>query len=368
MAAQDNLDYRAQLDQNIPQQVLSLQEEVEKADLPQDLREKVLERLARISTLGATPSAFDELDRTADYVDWIVNLPWNKKGEDVLELEYAKKILDKNHYGLEDIKDRMLEFISIMKLNKQKVEQVEQVEKVEGVRAPILCFVGLVGTGKTTIAYSIAEALGKKFSRIPFGGMGDPLDLRGQSKVHPEAEPGQVIKSLRKVSVRNPVILLDEIDRVTEEGRPSIMGVLIELLDPEQNQAFLDHYIDHPFDLSEVLFIATANNTTNISTAVLDRLEVLQMPSYTDEQKIVIGKNYMLPRIIEESGLPSKIITFDDGVWPNIVRPLGYDAGMRTLERTIEGIVRKVAREYVEGKTQTLHLNEENIKPYLPSY
>lgn len=346
--------------QDIPQQVLRLQEEVEKADLPQDLREKVLERLSRISHIGASPAAFDELDRTADYVDWIVNLPWNKKGEDVLELEHAKKILDKNHYGLEDIKDRVLEFISIMKLNQQK--------SGAQVRAPILCFVGLVGTGKTTIAYSIAEALGKKFSRIPFGGMGDPLDLRGQSKVHPEAEPGQVIKALRKVGVRNPVILLDEIDRVTEEGRASIMGVLVELLDPEQNQAFLDHYIDFPFDLSEVLFITTANNTTNIATAVLDRLEVLQMPSYTDEQKITIGKDYMLPRIIEESGLAEGILTIDDTVWPNIVRPLGYDAGMRTLERTIEGIVRKIAREVVEGKTQKIHLTTENIKPYLPSY
>lgn len=343
--------------QNIPQRVLQLQEEVEKADLPQDLLDKILERLTRISTLGATPSAFDELDRTADYVDWIVSLPWNRRGDDILDLEHAKQVLDKNHYGLEDIKDRVLEFISVMKLNEQRA-----------VRAPILCFVGLVGTGKTTIAYSIAEALGKKFARIPFGGMGDPLDLRGQSKVHPEAEPGQIIKNLRKVGVRNPVILLDEIDRVTEEGRASIMGVLVELLDPEQNQAFLDHYIDYPLDLSEVLFVATANNTTNIATAVLDRLEVLHMPTYTDQQKIAIGKEYMLPRIIEESGLPREVISIDNGVWPNIVRPLGYDAGMRTLERTIEGIVRKVAREYVEGKTKTLHLNEENIKPYLPNY
>lgn len=353
---------------NIPQQTLALQEKIESATLPQDLRERVLERLSRINTIGATPAAFDELDRTADYIDWIVSLPWREKGEDILELAHAKKILDKNHYGLEDIKDRVLEFISVMKLNRERTAPQNGERGETSVRAPILCFVGLVGTGKTTIAYSIAEALGKKFARIPFGGMGDPLDLRGQSKVHPEAEPGQIIKSLRKVKVRNPVILLDEIDRVAEENRASIMGVLVELLDPEQNQAFLDHYIDYPFDLSEVLFVATANNTTNIATAVLDRLEVLHMPSYTDEQKITIGKEYMLPRVIEESGLPAGVLSIDDNVWPNIVRPLGYDAGMRTLERTIEGIVRKIAREYVEGKTQSLHLNEENIKPYLPSY
>lgn len=341
-------------------QIISLQEKVKSASLPSDFQEKVLERLARIARIGATPLAFDEFDRTAEYIDWLLELPWNKRSEDVLDLPHTKEILDKNHYGLGEIKDRIIEFVSVMKLNREKQDG--------NVRAPILCFVGLVGTGKTTIASSISEALGRKFARIPFGGMGDGLELRGQSKMHAEAEPGRIIKAIRQVGVKNPVILLDEIDRVADSGKSSIMGVLVELLDPEQNQAFLDHYIDYPFDLSEVLFVTTANNTTNISTAVLDRLEIISMPSYTDEEKIAIGKSYMLPKIIEESGLLSEVLQMEDDVWPLIVRPLGFDAGMRTLERTLEGVVRKIAREVVEGKVQSVHLTEQNIKQYLPSY
>jgi ATP-dependent Lon protease len=242
-------------------------------------------------------------------------------------------------------------------------------EKGEGAdvyRAPILCFVGLVGTGKTTIAYSIAEALGRPIARIPFGGMGDPLDLRGQSRMHSEAEPGKIIKALKDTQSKNPVILLDEIDRVTEQGRSSIMGVLVELLDPKQNHAFTDHYIDFPFDLSEALFIATANNTTNIATAVMDRLEPIAMPSYTDQEKIVIAQRYILPASMKASGLPAGSLVIDDDVWANIVRPLGYDAGIRTLERNIDGVVRKVARLIVEGKAQSAHVTAQNVKEFLP--
>jgi len=241
-------------------------------------------------------------------------------------------------------------------------------EKGEGedvLRAPILCFVGLVGTGKTTIASSIAEAMDRRFERIPFGGMGDPLDLRGQSRIHPESEPGKIIKALKATQSKNCVILLDELDRVTAEGRASIMGVLVELLDPEQNKAFVDHYIDYPFDLSEVLFIATANNTNNIATAVLDRLEPIQMPSYSDQEKITIGRDYMLPEIIRQSGIPVSALVIGDDVWPQIVRPLGFDAGMRTLERTIQQVVRKAARDIVEGKTQSFVVTPENVKEFL---
>lgn len=342
----------------IPEQALALQEKIEKARLPQTLREKLLERLKRIGRMGASPAAFDELDRTSDYIEHLVKLPWEERSDDVLDTGHAKEVLDKNHYGLEDVKSRILEYIAVMKLNREKNAKM---------RAPIFCFVGLVGTGKTTVASSTAQALGRKFYRIPFGGVGSPLDLRGKSKMYPEAEPGQIIKAMENVGVKNPVVLLDEIDRVDPDGRAAIMGVLVELLDPEQNYSFIDHYIDHPFDLSEVLFIATANNTTNIATAVLDRLEIIQMPSYTDEEKIAIGRDYMLPRVITESGLPAEAVSFDGEVWPVIVRPLGYDAGMRTLERTIEGVVRKIAREVVEGKVQKVQLTEQNIKQYLPS-
>jgi ATP-dependent Lon protease len=224
----------------------------------------------------------------------------------------------------------------------------------------------LAGTGKTTIAYSIAEALGRKFARIPFGGMGDPLDLRGQSKMHPEAEPGKIIKAMRSTQSNNPVILLDEIDRVTDQGRASIMGVLVELLDPGQNHDFVDHYIDFPTDLSSVLFIATANNTTNISTAVLDRLEPISMPSYTDNEKIMIASNYVLPRALKAAGLPEGSLQISDNLWPTIVRPLGYDSGIRTLERTIDGVVRKVARMMVEGKGNSFTITKDNVRDFLP--
>ena len=184
--------------------------------------------------------------------------------------------------------------------------------------------------------------------------------------MHPEAEPGKVIKALRGTQSKNCVILLDEIDRVTEKGRASIMGVLVELLDPEQNSRFIDHYIDYPFDLSEVLFVATANNTHNIATAVLDRLEPIQMPSYSDEEKIAIGKNYMLPKIIEQAGLSEESLVIEEDVWSKIVRPLGFDAGIRTLERTINGVVRKAAKQIVEGKAETFRVTEENVKEFLP--
>jgi ATP-dependent Lon protease len=338
-------------------QLTELSEKVKKAQIPKDLQEMTLVRLDQLSKLTDSPTFLPEYDRINKYIDWIISLPWQTKTQDILDLAHAKQVLDSHHFGLNEIKDRLLEYISVMKLAGNQIEVS---------RAPILCFVGLVGTGKTTIASSIAEALGRKFARIPFGGMGDPLDLRGQSRMHAESEPGKVIKALRATGSGNPVILLDEIDRVTEQGRSSIMGVLVELLDPEQNHAFTDYYIDYPVDLSQVLFIATANNTTNIATAVLDRLEPISMPSYTDQEKITIGRTYVLPKAMKLSGIPENALTFDENVWPLVVRPLGFDAGIRTLERTIDGIVRKVARQIVEGKATSVKITSENVKQYLP--
>jgi ATP-dependent Lon protease len=342
------------------QEITVLIDRVNKVSLPDKLREVVLVRLNQLTKLTNSPSFLPEFDSMEKYIDWITILPWNKKTQDTLDLENAKKILEAHHYGLTDIKNRVLEYMSVMKLKQEKGESKDIY------RAPILCFVGLVGTGKTTIAYSIAEALGRPIARIPFGGMGDPLDLRGQSRMHPEAEPGKIMKALRDTQSRNPVILLDEIDRVTDQGRSSIMGVLVELLDPRQNYSFTDHYIDFPFDLSETLFITTANNTTNIATAVMDRLEPISMPSYTDQEKVVIGQKYILPGAMKTSGLNEGTLIIDDDVWANIVRPLGYDAGIRTLERNIDGIVRKVARILVEGKAQSVHVTSVNVKEFLP--
>jgi ATP-dependent Lon protease len=342
------------------QEINVLVDRVKKASLPDRLRDLVLVRLAQLTKLTNSPSFLPEFDSMERYIEWITILPWGKRTQDTLDLDNARKILEAHHYGLQDIKERVLEYMSVMKLKQERGESADIY------RAPILCFVGLVGTGKTTIAFSIAEALGRPIARIPFGGMGDPLDLRGQSRMHAEAEPGKIIKALRDTQSKNPVILLDEIDRVTEQGRSSIMGVLVELLDPKQNHAFSDHYIDFPFDLSEALFIATANNTTSIATAVMDRLEPISMPSYTDQEKIVIGQKYILPAALKASGLPSEALKIDDDVWANIVRPLGYDAGIRTLERNIDGVVRKVSKLIVEGKVKDVHVSPANVKTFLP--
>lgn len=344
-----------------------LRKKAQITNIPPDLAERLddeLSRLERLSQLGIYSA---EYEKVSSYIDWISSLPWGKRTDDILDLGHAKKILDQNHYGLFPVKERILEYLAVMKLRKERGRQRDK-EVLKFMRAPILCFVGLVGTGKTTLGYSIAEAMGRRFERIPFGGMGDPLYLRGQSRVHPDAEPGQVIKALKRAGTKNPVILLDEIDRVVEASRATIMGVLVELLDPEQNMAFIDHFIDYPFDLSEVLFIATANNTGPISVAVMDRLEPMQMPSYSDEEKIVIGRDYVLPVQMEEAGLTKDDLVIDDVVWPKIVRPLGYDAGIRTLERTINGICRKVAKALVEKKARRFHLTQDNIKEFLPTW
>lgn len=340
-------------------EINQLRQRVEQAVLPERLKEKVGDMLLRLGRMARFGGYSEEYEQIAHYIDWILSLPWDKESEEILDLKRAREVMDKNHHGMVSVKERILEYIAVMKLNRDKNQET---------RAPILLLVGLVGTGKTTFGFSLAEVMVRVFARIPFGGMGSALDLRGQSRLHPDNEPGRVIKALRSTQTRNPIVLLDEIDRVVDEARADIMGVLTELLDPGQNNRFLDHYIDYPFDLSDVLFVATANNTTNISTAVLDRMEVIQMPSYTDEEKIVIGRDYVLPKAIKTAGLSEDNLTIDPTLWPKIVRPLGYDAGIRTLERTIKGICNKIAVFVVSGKGQHFNLTEQNIKEYLPSY
>ncbi|MEK7518192.1 MAG: AAA family ATPase [Patescibacteria group bacterium] len=346
-------------------QIQKLEEKIKEAQLPSDLLEKIEEEISllRASLKGgssASSGSFVDFESIANYVNWVTSIPFNKETKDILDLDLAKKILDKNHYGLPSVKNLILEYLSSLILNMKS-------EGTKAARAPILCLVGLVGTGKTTLAYSIAEAMGRKFERIPFGGMGDASALRGKSRISPDAEPGILIKSIVKAQSKNCVILLDELDRVTAEGRKDIMGVLVELLDPEQNKSYLDHYIDYPFDLSKVLFVATANNTTSIATAVLDRLQIIQMPSYTDEEKIVIAKNYLFPKVRSETGLSEAQLSINENVWPGVIRPMGFDSGIRSLQRAIEGICRKTARLIVEGKVQSVTVTGENVKEFLPN-
>ena len=339
--------------------IKELEEKIKLASLPADLTEKLEEEISvlRLSLKG--DNSFINFENFSNYVKCILSLPFNRETKDILDLNSAKTILDKNHYGLHGVKDLILEYLSSLILNLNNKNDVS--------RSPIICLVGLVGTGKTTLAYSIAEALGRKFERIPLGGMGDASDLRGKSRGVIDAEPGLVIKSLISAQSKNSVILLDELDRITDSARKDIMGVLVELLDPEQNKAFTDHYVDYPFDLSKVLFIATANNTTNIATAVLDRLQIVQMPSYTDEEKTMIAKKYLFPKILQQTGLSAEQISIDDTTWPTIIRPLGFDSGTRSLQHAIEGICRKTARLIVEGKAQSITVNNENVKEFLPS-
>ncbi len=340
---------------------------MEHAVLPEELKTLLTERIARLALIrsgaGFMSSTYIlEYEATSRYINWCVGIPWNKRSQDLLDLAKAREILDKNHYGLAMLKQRVLEYIASMMLN-LKNNGPEFLSK-----SPILCFVGLAGTGKTTFAKSVADALGRHFERIPFGGMADSRVLRGQSRYFPDAEPGSIIKRLVHADAKNPVILLDELDRVTETARSDIMGVLIELLDPEQNSAFIDHYIDYPVNLSSCLFVATANNTTAISTAVLDRLEIIQMPSYTDEEKMMIAKNYVFPKTRQLVGLKDEQLAIDDAVWTNLIRPLGYDSGIRSLERTVGGMCRKAARMIVEGQAQQVRITSQNVKQFLPEY
>ncbi len=338
--------------------IARLKQQIAIPGLPAEVIEKLQNELSRAELLLKTSGFIPEVDKQFGYIDFVSKLPWSTAGKDNLDINHAKQILQQNHFGLEAVKERILEYLSVLILNTQKGQQA---------KSPVLAFVGLAGSGKTTIAMSIAKCLERPFIRIPFGGLGSALQLRGQSRVKPEAEPGLIIKSIKKVGVKNPVILLDELDRVTAEARADIMGVLIELLDPEQNQAFTDHYVDIPFDLSQVLFLATANNVGNVATAVMDRLELIEMPFYSDQQKIVIGRDYILPEALTGSGLDPRLVNIDPNLWVEIVRPLGFDGGIRSLKRNIDNLVRKIARQVVEGNAGPFQINASNIKQYMGS-
>jgi len=330
--------------------------------LPASIEEKLNEIFFQLQVNARSPATFwRNYQSVSRYVSWITSLPWSYQSQDVLDLNFAQEKLDQHHHGLQLVKQRILEHISVLILQKNR-------QNNQNYRAPILLFSGLVGTGKTTIAKSIATALGRQFIRIPFGGLGDPFYLRGRSRFYPQSEPGSIIKGLLQAKTRNPVILLDEIDRVADDSLNTIMGVLVELLDPEQNNHFVDHYIDHPFDLSQVFFCATCNNTGRIATAVLDRLEVIEMPSYSDEEKTAIAKDHLLPQALRDTGLSASELQISPSVWPNIIRPLGFDAGVRTLKRNIEGLCRKVARLILEKNVEKVVIDESNVKQFIPQW
>lgn len=349
-------DYQQVLQQEIQQ----LRDRVSQSTVPEEMALKInkdIVALERSIELGSYDEKYDKVSR---YIDWVLKIPWTQETDDTLDIAHTKEIFDKHHYGMAEVKERFLEYVAVLNLKKQ--------QPGEDFRAPILLLVGLVGTGKTTFAFSLAEALGRKIVRIPFGGMGSAKDLRGESRLLLGSEPGRIIKGICEAGVRNPVILLDEIDRVSKEANRDIMGVLVELLDPAQNHNFVDNYIDYPVNLSHAIFIATANNTRDVATAVLDRMEKISMPSYTDEEKMVIAKQYILPKLLEEAGLTSNQFIIRDEVWPKMVRPLGFDAGIRTLQRNLQGAVRKAARIIVERGFNEVIITPENAQIFLPQY
>ncbi|MFA6547010.1 MAG: endopeptidase La, partial [Limisphaerales bacterium] len=306
----------------------ALREALDKAKLPPDARkiaDKELERLQQ------TPPAVAEYSITRNYLDWLANLPWSKSTEDKLDLDEAARLLDRQHYGLKKVKDRLIEFLAVIKLRRQ-------------LKGPILCLVGPPGVGKTSLGRSVADALGRKFARISLGGMRDEAEIRGHRRTYVGAMPGRIIQTLRRIESRNPVILLDEIDKVGADFRGDPSAALLEVLDPEQNGAFMDHYLDVPFDLSHVLFFTTANWLDPILPALRDRLEVIELPSYTLEEKVHIARRHLLPRQLAEHGVKSKLVKIPDPTIRKLANDYTREAGCRQLDRELASLIRKAAR------------------------
>jgi ATP-dependent Lon protease len=326
-----------------------LRERLASADLPDEVRTEAERELKRLEKL---PAAAPDYHVIRTYLEYILELPWRKSSEDKLELSEARKILDEDHYGLEDVKERILEFLAVIKLRPDA-------------KSPILCFVGPPGVGKTSLGRSIARALGRQFERMSLGGMRDEAELRGHRRTYIGSMPGRVIQSIRRAGVNNPVLMLDEIDKLGNDYRGDPSSALLEILDPQQNNSFRDHYIDLPFDLSKVFFIATANQMGPIPPPLRDRMEVIGIPGYSDMEKLQIAKRYLIPRQTEENGLRPGQLTISDAAVELIATRYTREAGVRQLERTVGQIARKVALKIAQGEAETVSVDAGDIHDYL---
>lgn len=332
-------------------------ERIEKACLPEEVQEKTNNELKRLSKM---PTMSAEATVVRSYIDWILNMPWNNTTEDVLDLESVRSVLDSNHDGLEKVKERLLEFIAVRRLAGEKA------------RGGILCLVGPPGVGKTSLGRSIADAMGRKFVSFSLGGMRDEAEIRGHRRTYIGSMPGRIIQKIKQAGTKNPIVLMDEIDKLGNDFRGDPASALLEVLDPKQNFDFTDHYLEVPFDLSQVLFITTANITHTIPKALLDRMEVLELSGYVMEEKLRIAKKHLFPKMLEENGLKKKDISITDGVYKKVIQDYTREAGVRNLERSIATICRKTTMKIVlsqgeNGPTVDLpvSVNSKNLKEFL---
>ncbi|MSU56666.1 MAG: endopeptidase La [Pedosphaera sp.] len=332
-------------------EIKTLREKIESVPMPAEVKKVATQELER---LQQTPTAAAEYGVSRNYLDWILAVPWEAQTEDKLDLKEAERILNEQHYGLKKVKDRLLEFLAVIKRKK-------------AIKGPILCLVGPPGVGKTSLGKSVADALGRKFARISLGGMRDEAEIRGHRRTYVGALPGRIIQTLRRVESRNPVILLDELDKVGADFRGDPASALLEVLDPAQNNTFTDHYLDLPFDLSRVLFITTANWLEPIHVALRDRLEVIELPSYTETEKFQIARRYLVPRQLEEHGLSRSDVALPDATLRRLIQEYTREAGVRQLEREIAALARKAARKIVSnnGQSHAIKLEPEGLKAYL---